>query len=188
MTIRLLGVLAYRLFCTCPESEHKNHSNRSHISKMVRFTDLHRVYLQALLSRRFMPENVALQLYKRAVSAIRGMSFEHSSVLLQRLISFTETRPDYEPPFSESRKGLQSFVDEIGEGIAELGLQVTVTRDETKEGRLWICLVSVPSLSRLRLSLNHKDNRPIWRALPIPRKCPRWHLIFLPWKSATTDV
>lgn len=40
-----------------------------------------------------------------------------------------------------SRKGLQSFVDEIGEGIAELGLQVTVTRDETKEGRLWICVV-----------------------------------------------
>lgn len=122
---------------------------------MVRFTDLHRVYLQALLSRRFIPENVALQLYKRADSAIRGMSFEHSSGWLQRLINFTETRPDYEPPFSESRKGLQSFVDEIGEGIAELGLQVTVTRDETKEGRLWICLVSVLSLRRLRLSLNH---------------------------------
>lgn len=43
---------------------------------MVRFTDLHRVYLQALLSRRFIPENVALELYKRAVSAIRGTSHQ----------------------------------------------------------------------------------------------------------------
>lgn len=57
-----------------------------------------------------------------------------------------ETKRDYDPPFSMSRKGLQSFVDEISEGIAELGLQVTVTRDETKEGRLWICLVSQSGL------------------------------------------
>lgn len=41
---------------------------------MVRFTDLHRVYLQALLSRRFISETVALELYKRAVKAVRGES------------------------------------------------------------------------------------------------------------------
>jgi hypothetical protein len=49
---------------------------------------------------------------------------------------------DYEAPYSATRKGIQSFVDEIAEGLAELGLQVAVTRDETKEGNLWICLVS----------------------------------------------
>ncbi|KAJ9127474.1 hypothetical protein QFC24_000883 [Naganishia onofrii] len=47
---------------------------------------------------------------------------------------------DYEAPYSATRKGIQSFVDEIAEGLAELGLQVAVTRDETKEGNLWICL------------------------------------------------
>ncbi|GHJ86741.1 hypothetical protein NliqN6_3143 [Naganishia liquefaciens] len=97
---------------------------------MVRFTDLHRVYLQALLSRRFISETVALELYKRAVKAVREIKGEA-----------------YEPPFSLSRKGLQSFVDEIGEGIAELGLALTVTRDETKEGRLWICVVNTDTAS-----------------------------------------
>lgn len=42
---------------------------------MVRFTDLHRVYLQTLLSRRFISETVALELYKRAVGAVRGKPF-----------------------------------------------------------------------------------------------------------------
>ncbi|KAJ9096337.1 hypothetical protein QFC21_005157 [Naganishia friedmannii] len=64
-------------------------------------------------------------LYKRAVAAMREVKGD-----------------DYEPPYSASRKGIQSFVDEIGEGLAELGLQVIVTRDETKEGNLWICLVN----------------------------------------------
>lgn len=33
-------------------------------------TDLHRVYIQSLLSRRAMTEDVALELYKRAIGAV----------------------------------------------------------------------------------------------------------------------
>lgn len=38
----------------------------------IRPTNLHRVYLQSLLSRRAMPEEVALELYKRAIAACRS--------------------------------------------------------------------------------------------------------------------
>jgi hypothetical protein len=37
---------------------------------MVVATDLHRVYIQMLLARRAMPAEVALEMYKRAVSAV----------------------------------------------------------------------------------------------------------------------
>ena len=39
---------------------------------MAPFTDLHRVLLQALMSRRAVPEEVALELYKRAYAAVKG--------------------------------------------------------------------------------------------------------------------
>lgn len=42
---------------------------RRRTAVMVRPTDLHRVYIQTLLARRAMPAEVALEMYKRAVSA-----------------------------------------------------------------------------------------------------------------------
>ena len=47
--------------------------------KMVKSTDLHRVFIQTLLSRRFMREETALELYKRAVNVIKSMSHHHHS-------------------------------------------------------------------------------------------------------------
>jgi hypothetical protein len=35
-------------------------------------TDLHRVFMQSLLSRRVAPEDVMLELYKRSISACAG--------------------------------------------------------------------------------------------------------------------
>lgn len=154
---------------------------------MVRFTDLHRVYLQALLSRRFISETVALELYKRAVSAVRGESIPRSSRAISHTIFIEVKGNGYEPPFSVSRKGLQSFVDEIGEGIAELGLQVTVTRDETKEGRLWICLVRSVSNVPFGLALIC-NSRSTQTALQTQMKSRKWHQIFRLWRSATTGV
>jgi hypothetical protein len=42
---------------------------------MVRPTDLHKVFMQTLLTRRFMREEAALELYKRAVNVITSTSF-----------------------------------------------------------------------------------------------------------------
>lgn len=36
----------------------------------LRATDLHRIYIQSLLSRRAMTEDVAIEMYRRAVSAV----------------------------------------------------------------------------------------------------------------------
>lgn len=44
-----------------------NKMNREHVP---RATDLHRVYIQSLLSRRAMTEDVALEMYKRAIGAV----------------------------------------------------------------------------------------------------------------------
>lgn len=41
----------------------------------VESTFLHQVFIQSLLSRRIVSEAIALELYKRAVAAVRGMSF-----------------------------------------------------------------------------------------------------------------
>lgn len=41
----------------------------------VESTLLHQVFIQSLLSRRVVSEAIALELYKRAVTAVRGMSF-----------------------------------------------------------------------------------------------------------------
>jgi hypothetical protein len=39
---------------------------------MVQANDLHRVFIQSLLSRRAMGEETAVELYRRAVAAVRG--------------------------------------------------------------------------------------------------------------------
>lgn len=49
----------------------------------VRATDLHRVFLQSLLSRRVETEHVMVELYKRAVSACQG-EFRRSCIALEQ--------------------------------------------------------------------------------------------------------
>jgi hypothetical protein len=41
----------------------------------TRPTDLHRVYIQSILARRWMKEDLALEMYKRAIGAVQGMFF-----------------------------------------------------------------------------------------------------------------
>jgi len=38
----------------------------------TRATDLHRVFIQTMLARRFARDEVGLELYRRAVNAVRG--------------------------------------------------------------------------------------------------------------------
>jgi hypothetical protein len=45
-----------------------------YIMARVRGSDLHRVYIQSLMSRRAMRENVAMEMYKRAIGAVTGQS------------------------------------------------------------------------------------------------------------------
>jgi len=40
----------------------------------TRATDLHRVFIQTMLARRFARDEVGLELYRRAVNAVRGAS------------------------------------------------------------------------------------------------------------------
>ncbi|KAL1411922.1 hypothetical protein Q8F55_002908 [Vanrija albida] len=85
-------------------------------------TDLHRVYIQSLLSRRAMTEDVALEMYKRAVGAV---------VLNDR---------DFRPAHRANAEGLKSFLAEVSTLLEDVDMVVKRGRDETPQGRWWIVL------------------------------------------------
>lgn len=51
---------------------------------VTRPTDLHRVFIQTMLARRFARDEVGLELYRRAVNAVRGGS-GHLMTISRRL-------------------------------------------------------------------------------------------------------
>ena len=51
---------------------------------MTRSTDLHRVYLQSMLSRRVVRLEIGLELYKRAVANVQGMSSMPGAAIVSR--------------------------------------------------------------------------------------------------------
>ncbi|EIW66484.1 hypothetical protein M231_03019 [Tremella mesenterica] len=85
-------------------------------------TDLHRVYIQCLLSRRAMTEDVALEMYKRAISACQALN------------------ADFHPAHPRTAAGFKSFLDEIGHMLEEVGMNVREGREEIGKGRQWIVL------------------------------------------------
>ena len=60
---------------TCP-----SHVEEVGADKMPQVTDLHRVYIQTLLSRRLIREDTALELFKRAIRAVKGESHTTDSL------------------------------------------------------------------------------------------------------------
>jgi hypothetical protein len=47
-------------------------SEQTTMAAGIRPADLHRVYIQCLLARRYMREDLALEMYKRAIGAVRS--------------------------------------------------------------------------------------------------------------------
>ena len=62
-----------------------------HANMATHVSDLHRVYLQAVLSRRVMREETGLTLYKRTIRAIQGTSH---SIIHYRITALTGAEYD----------------------------------------------------------------------------------------------
>ncbi|KAK1927853.1 hypothetical protein DB88DRAFT_52336 [Papiliotrema laurentii] len=107
---------------------------------MVRSTDLHKVFLQSLLSRRFMREEIALELYKRAVSVLRKLN------------------EDYTAPHPMDSVGLASFMGELSTLLHDFGMDVKRGREDTQAGKLWYALVNTEQQG---VALSASDYSPI---------------------------
>lgn len=120
------------------------------IDEMVVPTDLHRIYTQTLLARRVMRQEVALELYARAVEICK-----RTSMTLLFLVIFptacayatiTDVLPvvndDYEPVHPMNTQGLNGFLHEVSTFLEEVGMTISTGKEETGSGKGWVVLVS----------------------------------------------
>ncbi|ORX35299.1 Nse1 non-SMC component of SMC5-6 complex-domain-containing protein [Kockovaella imperatae] len=91
---------------------------------MPRNTDLHRAYLQSMLSRRVLREEVGLELYKRAITAVRASD------------------EDFEPTHQPTKDGFMSFLGDLNNTLEKYGMLLKRERDQTAKGRGWVVLVN----------------------------------------------
>jgi hypothetical protein len=106
-------------------------------------SDLHRIFIQSLLARRIMTQNVALQLYGRAVEICQSKSFPflpHPS-RYKRLMA-TEVHRDFKLPYPVTDKGLTDFLSDVTTLLEEVRMSVVTGKEETGAGRTWIAVVS----------------------------------------------
>ncbi|WVQ93631.1 hypothetical protein IAU59_000707 [Kwoniella sp. CBS 9459] len=85
-------------------------------------TDLHRLYIQTLLSRRAMRDEVALELYKRAVGACQA----HDDA--------------FRPTHGTTMQGMRAFLLDVSDILHELGMEVSIGSEQTGKGKQWVVL------------------------------------------------
>lgn len=112
----------------------------ANVEGTVQPTLLHRVFIQSLLSRRVVSETIALELYKRAVAAVRGMSF----VCQDRPCSINHAAHDrqFNPPYATSSNGVASFVTDVSSLLHIVSLEIIRTIDQRSD-RAFFVLVSL---------------------------------------------
>ncbi|WVQ78933.1 hypothetical protein IAT38_001025 [Cryptococcus sp. DSM 104549] len=87
----------------------------------VRPTNLHRVFIQSMLSRRIVTVSIALELYKRAIAACR------------------EYDEDFAPRYNSDKAGLASFVNDVSGILHSVSMEVVYAHDQ-KDGRQFLVL------------------------------------------------
>ncbi|KAI9632787.1 uncharacterized protein MKK02DRAFT_41099 [Dioszegia hungarica] len=96
----------------------------------IRPTDLHRVFLQSVLSRRVMPEEIMVQLYLRAISACQVAD------------------ENFRPTHGTNKAGARSFALEINRILEQSGMQMEMKsiRDEGSVPRdMWAMINTDPT-------------------------------------------
>ncbi|WVF65998.1 hypothetical protein IAT40_000736 [Kwoniella sp. CBS 6097] len=88
-------------------------------------TDLHRLYIQSLLSRRAMRDEVALELYKRAVGACQA----HDDT--------------FRPTHGTTMQGLRAFLLDVSDILHDLGMEVSIGSEQTGRGKQWVVLRNI---------------------------------------------
>ena len=124
-------------------------------------TDLHKVFIQTMLSRRVVRDEIGLELYKRAVSAVKCTFRSSTSTFLTYLINeaqilFRKEKAcsdgsvedeNFRPTHPQDSAGFSSFMNEISDLLGEFGMHMVHGREETRAGKWFWALVCYSFLS-----------------------------------------
>ncbi|KIY31848.1 hypothetical protein I305_05813 [Cryptococcus gattii E566] len=92
----------------------------ANVEGTVEPTLLHRVFIQSLLSRRVVSETIALELYKRAVAAVRAHDRQ------------------FNPPYATSSNGVASFVTDVSSLLHIVSLEIIRTIDQRSDRAFFV--------------------------------------------------
>ncbi|WVW82064.1 hypothetical protein I302_104069 [Kwoniella bestiolae CBS 10118] len=88
----------------------------------VRSTNLHRLFIQSMLSRRAIKEDVALEMYKRAVGACQA----HDDT--------------FRPLHDTTLRGFRTFITDVSDILHDLGMEVVLGQEQSGTGKSWVVL------------------------------------------------
>ncbi|WWD09182.1 hypothetical protein V865_007304 [Kwoniella europaea PYCC6329] len=91
-------------------------------NRHVRPTNLHRLFIQSMLSRRAIKEDVALEMYKRAVGACQAND------------------DTFRPLHETTIRGFRTFITDVSDILHDLGMEVVLGQEQTGKGRTWVVL------------------------------------------------
>jgi hypothetical protein len=90
-----------------------------------------------------MTQNVALQLYGRAIEICQSKSFPFLPYISRfKQLTVTEVHTDFIIPHPITDKGLTDFLSDVTTLLEEVRMSVATGKEETGAGRTWIALVS----------------------------------------------
>ncbi|WWC66615.1 uncharacterized protein I206_100518 [Kwoniella pini CBS 10737] len=88
-------------------------------------TNLHRLFIQSMLSRRALKEDIALELYKRAVGACQA---------------YDDT---FRPLHETTLRGFRTFLSDVSDIMHDLGMEVITGQEQTGKGKSWVILRNI---------------------------------------------
>ena len=90
-----------------------------------------------------MTQNVALQLYGRAIEICQSKSFPFLLHFFRcKQLIVIEVHTDFKIPHPVTDKGLTDFLSDVTTLLEEVRMSVVTGKEETGAGRTWIALVS----------------------------------------------
>jgi hypothetical protein len=99
-----------------------------------------------------MTQNIALQLYGRAVEICQSQSHLLSLHACDQANTMTEVHEDFVAPHPVTDKGLTEFLGDMTTLLEEVRMSVVTGKEETGTGKTWIALVNCLGLSTFRWS------------------------------------
>ncbi|WWC86017.1 uncharacterized protein L201_000888 [Kwoniella dendrophila CBS 6074] len=91
-------------------------------ARHVPSSNLHRIFIQSMLSRRAMKEDVALEMYKRAVGACQAND------------------DTFRPTHDVSLRGFRTFLTDVSDILHDLGMEVITGQEQIGKGKSWVVL------------------------------------------------
>ncbi|WWC58358.1 uncharacterized protein I303_100898 [Kwoniella dejecticola CBS 10117] len=88
-------------------------------------TNLHRLFIQSMLSRRALKEDIALEMYKRAVGACRAVD------------------DTFRPLHETTLRGFRTFLSDVSDLLHDLGMEVITGQEQTGKGKSWVVLRNI---------------------------------------------